>query len=90
MPEYLVELYVPRGAQARIADGATRARDAAEQLTREGTPVRYLRSLFVPEDETCFYLYEASSAEVVRDALRRAQLDFERVAEALEDQLHEP
>ena len=90
MREYLVELYVPRDARATVTNGVIRARDAAEQLTREGTPVRYLRSLFVPEDETCFHLYDADSADAVRDTLHRAQLDFEHVAEAIEDHSHEP
>jgi uncharacterized protein DUF4242 len=81
--EFLVELYVSRTDGAAVERGADRARLAAEQLSREGTPVRYLRSLFVPEDETCFYLYEATSAEAVRSAAERAALRFERVAEAV-------
>lgn len=56
---------------------------AAEELSREGTPVRYLRTIFVPEDETCYLLYEAVSAEAVRAAADRAEFRFERVAEAL-------
>ena len=47
--------------------------------------MRFLRSVFVPEDETCFYLYEAASAEAVREAARRAALQSGRVAEALTD-----
>jgi Nickel responsive protein SCO4226-like len=81
--EFLVELYVSRVDRASVEAGAERARRAAESLTAEGTPVRYLRSIFVPEDETCFYLYEAASVEAVREAARRAALRFERVAEAV-------
>lgn len=83
MAEFLVELYVSRTDGAAVESGAERARDAAEQLTREGRPVRFVRSIFVPEDETCFYLYEAASAEQVREAARRAALPFERVAKAV-------
>lgn len=50
------------------------ARRAAEELRSEGTQVRFLRSVFVPEDETCFYLYEASSVDDVQKAVRRAAL----------------
>jgi hypothetical protein len=49
-------------------------------LCLEGTPVRYLRSIFVPEDEICFLLYEAGSADAVREAALRARLPVERVA----------
>jgi hypothetical protein len=43
-------------------------------MRREGTPVRFLRSIFVPEDDTCFLLYEAPSARSVRQAAGRAGL----------------
>lgn len=80
MTEFLVELYVPRTDSLAAERGGERGRAAAEELTREGTPVRYLRSIFVPEDETCFHLYEAATADVVREVARRAALRFERVA----------
>lgn len=83
MAEFLVELYVSRTDSGAVASDAARARLAAEELTREGTPVRYLRSIFVPEDETCFSLYEAASADDVREVARRAALRFEHVAEVL-------
>jgi Protein of unknown function (DUF4242) len=75
MPEFLVELYLPRMDAAVLE----RARAGAELLTREGTPVHYVRSIFVPEDETCFLIYEAASPEAVRAAAGRAALRFERV-----------
>lgn len=78
-----MELYVSRTDAVAVERGAARARLAAEQLTREGTPVRYLRSIFVPEDETCFYLYEATTADAVHEATRRAALPIDRVTEAV-------
>ena len=83
MAEYILELYVSRGDPTAVAAGAERAQAAAEVLTREGTPVRYVRAIFVPEDETCFFLYEAGSADAVREAAARAGLGAERVTEAL-------
>ncbi len=83
MAEFLVELYVSREHTRAVEAGARRAEAAAKELTREGTPVRYLRSIFVPEDETCFYLYEADSGDAVREAARRAGLPFDRIAEAV-------
>ena len=59
MPQFLVELYVPRG-------------------------VALLRSIVVPEDETCFLLFEAPDVEQVEHALRGAGLPFERIAQATE------
>ncbi|MGH3031077.1 MAG: nickel-binding protein [Gaiellaceae bacterium] len=83
MAEFLVELYVSRTDGGGAERGAENARLAAEELAGEGTAVRYIRSIFVPEDETCFVLYEADSAEAVREAARRAALPFERLATAI-------
>jgi uncharacterized protein DUF4242 len=83
MPEYLAELYLPRSDGTGLSDGAERARHAAEELSRQGTRVRYLHSIFVPEDETCFFLFDADSADDVRIAAHRADLALERVSEAL-------
>ena len=83
MAEYLLELYVSRSEPAAVEQAADRARAAAEALTEEGLPVRYVRAIFVPEDETCFFLFGACSADAVRAAARRAGLGCERITEAL-------
>jgi Protein of unknown function (DUF4242) len=85
VPEYLIELYVSRTDAAGAERDAQRARLAAEQLTRAGTPVRYLRSMFLPLDETCLLLYEAASADAVRTAAQRAALPVDRVTEVAAD-----
>ena len=80
MARYLAELYLSRdGAGDDITAVAARARAA------DGTQVRYLRSIFVPEDETWFLLYDAPSAAAVEEALARAGLRSERVLEAVTD-----
>jgi hypothetical protein len=47
--------------------------------------VRYIRSIFVPEDETYFLLLEAASAEDARDAAAAAGLACDRVTRAIPD-----
>lgn len=74
-----MELYVSRADACAIERDAERVRLAAEEQTRKGIPVRFLRTIFVPDDETCFLLFEASSAEAVRDAADLAALPYERV-----------
>ncbi len=81
MAEFLAEVYLARGAG--FDSSVARARSAAEELTREGTRVVHVSSVFVPEDETCFFLYEAASTDAVREVARRAALPFERVSEAV-------
>lgn len=80
---YLVELHRPQDGWGELQAVAARARAAADELRAEGTPVRFLRSVFVPEDNSCVFLFEAASAEAVGEAGRRAALRIERVAEAV-------
>ena len=82
MTEYLVELYVAQGDHLAAQQHAERAEQASADLTREGQVVRCVRSIFVPEDETCFLLYEASSAELVAEAMRRAGLRHDHISVA--------
>ena len=82
MPEFLVELYVAHDDHDAARRQAERADQAAAELTGEGRPVQCLRSIFVPEDETCFLLYEAPSIEAVEDAVRRAGLPLTHVSAA--------
>jgi hypothetical protein len=86
--EFLVELYVARSDGASVGPSAHRARLAAEEVAREGTPVRWVRSIFVPEDETCFFLYEAETVEGVERATQLASLGVERIAQAVTNDMN--
>ena len=83
MRAFVAEQYLPSDGAAAAARGADAAGRAAEQLTRDGTPVQFVRSIFVPEDETCFHLYLAESVEAVQAAAGRAALRLERVVAAV-------
>jgi Protein of unknown function (DUF4242) len=84
VPQFLVEVYVSR-ADAKAVDACGhRARAAADVARRNGVPIQYLRSILVPEDETCFLLYEAPAAEQVERTLRLASLQFERISVSLD------
>lgn len=83
MREFVAEQYIS-GTDADAAQrGADAARRASEQLRREGTPVEFVRSIFIPRDETCIYIYKAGSDEALQAALARTPLRFERVSEAV-------
>jgi hypothetical protein len=80
MPEYLLEMYVGRGDARAAADGRESARAAAAEMTRRGTPVQYRRWIFVPDEETCFLLFEAESADAVCSTAQLAALSCDRVS----------
>lgn len=83
MPSYLVETFLARGAAGERAARERRARSAAEELTRQGTRVRFDRSIHVPEDEICFYVFDAPSGRDAAMAAQQAAIDPLRVVESV-------
>ena len=83
MPSYLVETYLARGNTAERASRWQRASSAAEELTREGTSVRFDHTIYVPEDEICFFVVDAPSSRDAVRAAERANLAPFRVVEAV-------
>jgi hypothetical protein len=82
VPSYLVETYLARGQAGELAARERRARSAAEELTRESTRVRFEHSIHIPEDEMCFFVFDAASVRAAALAAQRAGLDPIRVVEA--------
>jgi hypothetical protein len=73
---YLVELYAPRGI--------TRApQEIKAAIAAAGVTLRYLRTILVPADETCFCLIEAPSAGAVAELATAAGVETERIVEAV-------
>jgi len=68
----------PRGAR-RCADIAL----AAGQASQRGGAVRFLGAILIPDEETCFWRYQAPSAGVVRLAMIRARLRPGRITPAV-------
>jgi hypothetical protein len=80
----MVEAYMPH-SHARAARAAgRRVHAAADELSREGRRVAYVRTTFLPNDETCFHVFEAVSSDAVEEASRRAKLGRVRVVAAVE------
>ncbi len=85
MREFVGEHYLPAEAAQGAGHCAKAARAAADQLRREGTRVHHVRSILIPEDETCIHLYRAESIDAVRVAAARALLRLDRLTEAVSD-----
>ena len=83
MPQYVVERHLPTFTGEQVAAAAKRAKETTSEMTREGTPVRYLRSIFIPGEDKCYCLFEGESADLVRLANQRAELPVESISEAL-------
>jgi len=83
VPSYLIETFLPRGGAGERTARERRARSAAEELTRKGTRVRLDHTIHVPEDETCFFVFDAPSSRDAALAAELAKLGPLRVVEAV-------
>lgn len=84
MPVYLVERSLPGAQVEHIAAAQKRAIEDGKALTAEGKSVRYIRSTFIPGEQTCMCLFEAATADLVREANERAEVPFTRIVEAVD------
>jgi hypothetical protein len=84
MPVYMVERDLPGVNMEQLAAAQKRAIEVGKELTAQGKKVRYIRSTFVPGQDKCMCLFEASGPEYVREANERAQIPFTRIVEAVD------
>jgi hypothetical protein len=82
-PTYLVEDYRPGVPVAALGQAAERLRESADEMRREGKPLRYVRSTIVPPDECCLFLLAAASEDLVRETCARAGVHFDRISTAI-------
>ena len=81
MKAYRVELHLPAAGPGALAVAGERARCAVEEMAREGVKVRWIRSVYVAEEDECFFVFEAPSPDAVSEASRRAAVAYERTVE---------
>jgi Protein of unknown function (DUF4242) len=81
---YLVDRDLPGVTLDQFSAAQRAAIATSAELTAAGTPVRYLRSTFLPLDARCLCLFEASSVDIVEKVNQVAQIPFIRISEAVE------
>jgi Protein of unknown function (DUF4242) len=88
MTSYVIEVYTPATADLEPIERA--ARQAAAETSASATPVRYVRSIFVPLDEICFHLLDGPSAEAINEVVGRAGIVPQRILEAAGNEVAKP
>jgi hypothetical protein len=73
--EFLAELF----SEADDLDGRSALVLRAQQAAAGSTDVRFLRSMFLPDDEMCFLVFEAESSDAVTRLAAQAALPIDRV-----------
>ena len=82
MQTFVVEIYVSRHATGEPEALVERVTSAAFAATAAGEPLRFVRSIFVPDDEACLVVIEASSAESIDRAIATTGHTAIRIAPA--------
>jgi hypothetical protein len=78
---FLAEFYL--SGSADLTEVVSRARAGAEDAARAGAEVRFIEAIFVAQDENCFAVYRAGSADQVTTAAAMAGLELDRVVPAV-------
>ena len=84
MAVYMVERDLTGITMPQLAGAQQAAIATSRRFTADGTPVRYIRSTFVPGEARCMCLFDATSADDVQKVNEAAQLPYTRIVEALD------
>lgn len=84
MTVYMVERNLKDIAMDDLAAAQKLAIQTSREYSAKGTPMRYIRSTFAPEDGRCMCLFEAGNAEDVKRLNDEAKLPYLNVVEALD------
>ena len=84
MEVFMVERSLKGISMDQLAAAQQRAIRTAADMTAAGTPVRYLRSTFVPDSGRCMCLFESGDRDTVEALNRKAEIPFDTVTPALD------
>jgi hypothetical protein len=84
MAVFMVDRDLPGITMDQLAAAQQAAVKTGQEFSSQGKNVRYLRSMYVPEEAHCMCLFEASNAELVREVNEKANIPFTRIVEALD------
>lgn len=84
MTVYMVERSLKGISMEQLAGAQQAAIAKAQEITRAGTDVRYIRTTFAPDDGRCMCLFEAGSDAAVKRVNDEAGIPYDRVVTAMD------
>ncbi len=84
MTIYAVKRSLPGITMEQLGAAQKAAIETSNQLTKEGTEVKYIRSNFFPGDSSCTCLFEAINEEAVKAVNEKAAIPFDEITEVLD------
>lgn len=79
---FVAECFWPGAAQSDVVAAAERVRRSAAEEASEVNRVELVDTIYMPDDEVVLFVFEAPSADAVREVAERAQIGHERVVRA--------
>jgi hypothetical protein len=80
---FLVERYLSMSAAHGLADSVARVARLCSDSGSSGNGVEYLQSAYLPDEDTCFCVFRARSADAVRAINIKADFALDRITEAV-------
>jgi hypothetical protein len=82
---FLVERYLPPAAAGNLAGAVGRLAQLCARSAESGAgcEVQYLLSAYLPTEDTCFCLFRAAAADIVRALNDKADFALDRITAAV-------
>lgn len=84
MSTFMVERHLGSISMDDLGGAQEAAIAKGKEMTAAGTPVRYLRSTFAPDDGRCMCLFEAEKSDDVQRLNDEAGLPYDRIVPAMD------
>jgi len=84
MTTFAVKRSLPGITMEQLGAAQKAAIETSNQLTEEGTEVKYIRSNFYPGNSSCTCLFEAIDEEAVRAVNEKAEIPFDEITEVVD------
>jgi hypothetical protein len=80
---FLVERYLSVSAALDLASSVARVARICAERRHDETAVRYLQSMYLPAEDTCFCVFQAHSSDAVRAVNEVGHFPLDRITEAV-------
>ena len=84
MPVYMLDRELPGIKMEQLAAAQKAAIELSQKMTKDGKPVRYIRSAFVPGEAHCMCFFEAADPGLVKELNDTAKIPYKRIVEAMD------
>lgn len=84
MPYFVVQRKLTGITTEELTGAGLRAQTCCAEMTDEGTPVRWIRSYYLPKTEETHCYFEGVNSDAIKEVNERAQIPFTSIAEVVE------